>query len=445
MRAAWPLGLVVAAGVALSMACGLLPGGSSGSAASANATVPVQRETFSVSVKARGELESEQASPIAVPKVPTGALKVKELAPEGTMVEEGQVIVVFDDSQLNIELANHTASFRSSNRRIDKTDIERGMEAGSVLTDRQVAEMEQAWAAEFQLQDEDIYSQLEILGAALDMATAEERIVFADAKLLLRGEYYDIDKSILDVEKGQAEGKLERVQSSLGQLVLTAPIGGMVVYRKNWRGAMVTVGDTLWPGNIVMSIVDPTRTSLKVNIFEKDAAGVEENSPVQVRIDAFPAMAFAGTVRSIATLSRPIEQGSPVKYFEAVVALEQGDAVRLKPGMKGEAVILVKELTDAVVVPRAAVRGAEEETHVLISSAEGIRRQRVLLGAGDQVRVSVVAGLQGGEHILLGVQPDVELLPGDDLPAVVGEDKEEAPPPAAVGDESVAVETPGAS
>jgi HlyD family secretion protein len=445
MRLTWPIVLLTAGGIGLSVACGLLPGGSSGSAASANATVPVLRETFTVSVKARGELESEQASPIAVPKVPTGALKVKELAPEGTMVEEGQVIVVFDDSQLNIEMANHTASFRSSNRRIDKTNIEQGMEAGSVLTDRQVAEMEQAWAAEFQLEDEDIYSKLEILGAALDKSTAEERIIFADAKLLLRGEYYDIDKSILDVEKGQAVGKLERVQTSLGQLVLTAPIGGMVVYRKNWRGAMVTVGDTLWPGNIVMSIVDPTRTSLKVNIFEKDAAGVAENSPTQVRIDAFPATSFDGTVRSISKLSRPIEQGSPVKYFEAVVALEHGDAKRLKPGMKGEAVILVKELADAVVVPRAAVRGAEEETHVLVSSEAGIRMQRVSLGEGDQVRVSIVSGLQGGERILVGARPDGNLLPGDDLPPVDGEEKAADDPAPTAGDETVAVETPGAS
>lgn len=286
MRAARPLALLALGGIAMSTGCSLLPGGENTSA-SARATVPVLRETFSVAVKARGELESEQASPIAVPKVSTGALKVKELAPEGSMVEEGQVIVVFDESQLNIELANHTATFRSSNRRIDRTNIERGMEAGSVMTDRQVAEMERTWAAEFQLEDEDIYSQLEILGAALDMSTAGERILFANAKLLLRDEYYDIDESILAVEKGQAKDKLDRVESSLGQLVLTAPIGGMVVYRKNWRGATVTVGDTLWPGNIVMSIVDPTRTSLKVNIFEKDAAGVVENALTAVRIDAF--------------------------------------------------------------------------------------------------------------------------------------------------------------
>lgn len=147
----------------------------------------------------------------------------------------------------------------------------------------------------------------------------------------------------------------------------------------------------------------------------------------------------------MAKLSRPIEQGSPVKYFEAVISLDLGDARRLKPGMKGEAVILVKELPDAVVVPRAAVRGTEEETHVLIKRPDGIQHQLVRLGEGDQVRVSVLAGLQGGEDILLGERPDGELLPGDELPAATSEQAVAVSTPPATGDEGVAVETPGGS
>ena len=44
------------------------------------------------------------ASPVAVPRVPTGALKVRELVPEGSIVEPGQIVIVFDDTRLNIEL-----------------------------------------------------------------------------------------------------------------------------------------------------------------------------------------------------------------------------------------------------------------------------------------------------------------------------------------------------
>ena len=39
-----------------------------------------------------------------------------ELVPEGSIVEKGDIILVFDDTQLNIELSNHKASFSSADR-----------------------------------------------------------------------------------------------------------------------------------------------------------------------------------------------------------------------------------------------------------------------------------------------------------------------------------------
>ncbi len=77
----------------------------------------------------------------------------------------------------------------------------------------------------------------------------------------------------------------------------------------------------------------------------------------------------------------------------------------MKPGMKGEATILVAELPDAVVVPRSAVRGVESEIHVLVDDDGVVRRRLVSLGPGDQVRVSVLEGLDGSEQILLGEEP----------------------------------------
>ena len=188
-------------------ACGNLTGGG-GEATVATAAIPVVRIDLEISVRATGELEAENASPIAVPRVPTGAMSVKEVAAEGSIVEEGDVILVFDDSQLNIELDNHMATFRSTGRRVDRTRIDWGIEEGSIGAMRGVAELELGFASEFQLEDESIYSQLEILETTLKKDYADEKILFADGKLLLKGEYYDIDERILNVEKGQVQGKV---------------------------------------------------------------------------------------------------------------------------------------------------------------------------------------------------------------------------------------------
>lgn len=387
-------------------------------------TVTAVRADLELTVPAKGYLEATKASPVAVPRVPTGAMKVKELVPEGSIVEEGDIVLVFDDTQLNIELSNHKASFRSADRRIERTQIQAAIESGSIEVMRQVAELERDKVTSFKIDDESIYSKLEILEEEVRKTEAEETILFADASLLLRGEYYDIEERILDVEKGQVAGKIGRVETSLGNLVLRAPIGGLIIYKKNWRGATVAVGDTLWPGNVVMSIVDPASTALNAFVLEKDAAGLVAGSPATISVDARPGRAFEGRVTTIAEISRPIEADSPVKYTEVTIEIDHGDPSLLKPGMKGEARIVTGSLDDAIVVPRSALRGEPESPFLLLENGGTPEKRPVSLGPGNLVLVSVTDGLEGGERVLLG-----------------GEEPEETPEEPAAEDDSTQVAT----
>ncbi len=390
--------------------CGVLGGGSRETPPVAVTAEPTSLE---IVVPAKGELEATQASPIAVPRVPTGALKVKELVEEGTIVEQGEIVVVFDDTQLAIELGNHRASFRSTDRRIDRTQLQSTIESGSIEVMKEVAEIERDNVEAFEIADETIYSRREILEDEVRLDNAHETILFADASLLLRGEYYDIEERILGVEKDQVKGRIDRVEYSLGSLVLKAPIGGLVVYRKNWRGSSVAVGDTLWPGNLIMSIVDPASAALKGYVLERDAAGLAAGAEATVTVDARPERVFQGRVATIAEIARPIERGSPVKYCEVRIEITAGDPALLKPGMKGEARIRLGRVEDAVVVPRSAVRGQPDAPFVLVQGPRGGERRPVQLGPGDLVRVSVTEGLAGGERVLLG-GPDGEAPPAPD-------------------------------
>ncbi len=401
--------------------CAALPWPGSETEATQGMTVTAVRTDLELSVPAEGYLEALKASPIAVPQVPTGAMKVKELVEEGSIVQKGDVVIVFDDTQLNIELDNHRASFRSADRRIDRTQIQSDIESGSIEIMRQVAELERDNVEAFKIVDEDIYSRLEILEEQVRKREADETILFADVSLMLRGEYYEIEERILDVEKEQVAGKIGRVETSLGNLVLRAPLGGLIIFKKNWRGATVAVGDTLWPGNVVMSIVDPSSTALNAFVLEKDAAGVQEGAAASVTVDARSERAFEGTVKTITEISRPIERDSPVKYTEVMISISDGDPELLKPGMKGEARIVTGRLEDAVVIPRSAVRGQPDMEFVLVEGAGGAYERRpISLGPGDLVRVSVTRGLDGGERLLLGGEspvPEEPAEPGIETPA----------------------------
>jgi multidrug efflux pump subunit AcrA (membrane-fusion protein) len=399
-RGRW--GLLLLAAAASPPGCSGLLGSGDPEEAAAVVSVAAVRSDMEFAVPATGYLEAIQASPIAVPQVPTGALKVKQVVDEGSIVEKGDVVVVFDDTQLTIELDNHKASFLSTNRRLNRNDLQSDIESGSIEVMKEVAEMERDNVEAFAIADESIYSRLEILEQGVRKDEAEGTIVFADISLLLRGQYYDIEERILRVERGQVQGNIDRLGTSLGNLVLKAPLGGLVIYKKNWRGGSVQVGDTLWPGNVILSIVDPASTLLSAFALEKDAAGIEEGAAATVRVDARPERVFSGRVKSVAEISRPIERNSPVKYTEVRIAIEGGDPALLKPGMKGEAWISIGRVASAIVVPRSALRTDGEAHYVLVEGPRGSERRPVVPGVGDQVRVSIAEGIQEGERVILG-------------------------------------------
>lgn len=375
-------------------------------------TVTVMRADLEVLVPAEGALEATKASPVAVPRVPTGALKVKEIAPEGSTVAPGDVVVVFDESQLEVELTNQRATFRSAERRLDRNDLQGTIEKGAIAVMKTTAQLESEHVDEFAADDPEIYSKIEMLRDEVRKVEAQETIVYADAGLRLRGEYYDIEERILGVEKGQAEGRIGRAETSLAQLVLKAPLGGMVVYKKNWRGASAGVGDTLWPGNVIMSIVDPAVVALKAYVLEKDAPLVSPGTPATVVVDAWPEREFAAKVRSVADMASPIERGSPVKYVEVMLDLDEGDAERLKPGMKGRARVRAGEAKGALLLPRAALRGTPEAPSVLVATPDGEVERPVKLGIGDAVRVVVLEGVAEGERVVVGEAPGGAAEPG---------------------------------
>ncbi|GAB4222747.1 MAG: efflux RND transporter periplasmic adaptor subunit [Acidobacteriota bacterium] len=399
MSPARPGRAVLAAGVAALLAgCG----GDSGDPGDAVA-VPVVRASLELTVPAEGELEAFKASPIAVPRVPTGALQVKDLVPEGSIVAPGDVLVVFDDSQLVIDRDNHKASFLSASRRITSTELESDIEEGKLEAVREISSIERDSAEKFLITDEEVYSLKEILESRLREREAAATVVYADAAVQLKDEFYDIEERILDVERGQAADKLRRVQTSLANVVLRAPIGGLVVYRKNWRGGTIGIGDTIWPGNVVMMIVDPGTTGMLGFVHERDAAGIAVGAPARVTVDALPGREFEGTVERIAEVSRPIRADSPAKFSEVRIRLAVDDAATLKPGMKARARIVVGRLDDTLVVPRAAIRGDSERPWVLVATADGTTERRdVRLGGQDAVKAGVLEGLEEGERVLLG-------------------------------------------
>jgi len=374
-------------------------------------TMAIQPRDFTIRISAQGELQSSESMTIAVPFVPVQRLRIADVVADGRHVNKGDVLVEFDPAELDLEMLEHKSSLEAANQKITKGELASGTEKTDISKDKRIAELELQKINEFLPKDEKIYSRRQIIEGQLDKEFTEQKLVFADARLSLKGKVYTLDEAILLLERQQANSKIGQVERALTSLKLVSPASGIVVYTNPdffFGGFSIQPGRTVWIGQTLFSLVNPDKMEAKCFVLEKDAGELKKDQTVTVSLDPFPGVTFAGRVKSIDNLARPIDRDSPVKYFQTVVSLDKNDVNLMKPGVKLKAEISATSLPSVIVVPRSAVVKKDADYFVYVVSGAGQYEQvKVKLGAGDLIQVVVTEGLQAGQTLALN-PPDVK-------------------------------------
>lgn len=374
-------------------------------------TTIIQPQKFSLNIQANGELQSAESLTVGVPNVPVRRLRIASVVADGRPVNKGDVLVEFDPTELDLKALEHRSELEMAVQKLSRGEMAGSVEKTDVLKDKKIAELELEKINEFLPRDEQIYARRQIIEGRLDKEYTEKKIVFAEAKLQLKGKVYSLDEAILMLEKGQAAAKISQAEKGLASLKLLSPASGIVVY--NDPGFFFG-GYTLMPGRVVyvgmplFHLVNPGRMEAKCFVLEKDAGELRPDQPVTVTLDPFPGVEFTGKVKSIDKLARPIDRDSPVKYFQTIVALDKTDPNLMKPGVKLKARIKAGEIESAIVVPRSAV--VKKDAEFIAYTQSGPNRFEpvsIELGQGDLIQVVVTKGLEPGQVLALN-PPDVK-------------------------------------
>jgi RND family efflux transporter MFP subunit len=303
------------------------------------------------------------------------------------------------------------SNLNMANQKITKGELGSNVEKTDIVKDKRIAELELQKINEFLPRDASIYSRRDIIEGQLNKEFSEKKLVFADARLLLKGKVYTLDEAILLLEKQQANTKIGQIERAFTSLKLISPASGIVVYNNPeffFGGFSIQPGRTVWIGQSLFSLVNPDKMEAKCFVLEKDAGELRADQPVTVTLDPFPGREFTGKVKTIDNLARPIDQGSPVKYFQVIVSLDKTDPNLMKPGVKLKAQIRAGELKSVIVVPRSAVVKKDSDFAVYVRKApEQFEAVKVKLGQGDLIQVVVTEGLQAGQELALN-PPDVK-------------------------------------
>ncbi|MFK0206664.1 efflux RND transporter periplasmic adaptor subunit [Agrobacterium sp. NPDC090283] len=211
-----------------------------------------------------------------------------------------------------------------------------------------------------------------------------------------------LDKAKSDVAVKTARLQSLSAQADIARLALRnaeihAPFSGTVTRRLAEAGSRVGADGEL------LTLVDTNVLEAKVLVATRDVPRVARGQTAELEIDGLGGQIVKGTVERISPVA---EDGTRVVAVYVRLANRDG---QLWGGMFASGNILLREKSDALVVPAIALRKDETGYHVLKVQDGYLRRQTVAVGPrwnGGSL-IEIAAGLTDGETILTAPLPEL--------------------------------------
>jgi len=361
----------------------------------------VERETFTRTVSADGNLRSVRSTPIVVSGLAQGPLKIGWLASDGAHVKKGDVVVQFDPTEMEKSLLDGRADRDTAESKILKREVEAVAAVKGSERDAKVARLELDVAQTFQPKDPEIFSRVAIIESEIDQKLAQHRLTHAQGSRESKETLARTDVELLTIERRKAELKMRRARQGLAALEVEAPHDGLVIFRRDNQGNVPKEGDLVWSRQPLADIPDLSEMEAEVFVLEADAGGLAADAPARVVLDSRPDVPYAARVKRVDNLPKPRLRGLPVQYFAVVLALERTDPAAMKPGQRVRATLTVDEKAAVLAIPRQAVFQRDDRSIAYRRSGGRFEPVDVTLGAFSLGRVVIESGLSVGDEIAL--------------------------------------------
>lgn len=259
-------------------------------------------------------------------------MKIIGLLEHGSIVNAGDSIIQLDpaevnklilnwESNLETELANlETLKVTQENQRNELNSNMKNELASYELKKIEVA------ATRFEAERIKRIKELEFKQTEIRLAKEKQRIrlneIIAANNL-----------KIQEIKVKQIEEQIKNAYGILPRLTIRTPISGVFQIGKSRRtGALLKVGDEVYPSNVMGSVPDLEWMKVDTHVNETDFLKIKTGQKVRVRLDALPEVAFDGEVAYIGRLCHPKDEKSRQKVFDVEIKMLSSDE-RLKPGM----------------------------------------------------------------------------------------------------------------
>jgi multidrug resistance efflux pump len=371
----------------------------------------------------RGEVRARRTVPITAPRS-AGDLQIVFLAASGAAVKAGDVVIRFDTSTAERQLAEKRSALREAEAEIQRSRADNTISAQATRSD-QTKRRYDVDRAKLDVSISEVVSRLDAEKAAISLGAAEQRAREAAVKVTANEATSRASMGALERRREKALADVQLEETRLAALTLKAPADGVVTLGMNWRAGGPfaqrewRTGDRAWAGAgiaqlpvveslYVLARVDETdRGSLKAGLDADVEVQAVGNRPVPARITGFSALA-------------KVEFGPiwpPPRLFDVQLDLVTPNAA-MRPGMTATIKIRRDKVPGALLVPtralfpptsRASTAGSGSGTpaEVFVLGARGFERRSVRVARRGPDKSAIADGVKPGEKVALEIPEEI--------------------------------------
>lgn len=279
-----------------------------------------------------GEVYARRSAALMPPAIDRlWQFNITQMAPDGSPVKEGDMVVAFDSSEIARQLGEKQTQLEAKRRELEKLDLDLAERTRNeeLATAQARAEVEKAQRKTEQPQE--LVAALEYGKLIEERRRAERRAALAERRERLAAEQRRQERRLTAAELAQLEADVARLQSSLAALNLPAPRSGVMMHRSNWNNEKFDVGSQVWRGQTVAEIPDTATLAVRAELPERDLLRVAVGAPARIVVEGGGGGVHRGRVATIGRAVRSKSQVQPIPVLDLDIELDD-PGTRLRPG-----------------------------------------------------------------------------------------------------------------
>jgi RND family efflux transporter MFP subunit len=270
-----------------------------------------------------------------------------------------------------------------------QTDYDKIAWAGDVGQTREALALEQATIAyenalaAYNLQTNPSDSQLSPLMAQLTQAELTLALAIQP--------FREIDFEIARTGIEQAESALAVANLGLDETTIEAPFDGVIAE------VYITEGSTVGTqGSVVLEVSKEVEVSIEVE--ESRIGQVFKGQNASLQVTAYPGQEFPAAVTSVA----PVADKDTRTFTVKITPVDEEGLLR--SGMYANALVLIEEMKDTLLVPRDAVTEVNGQSSVYVVDGNMVEQRTVTTGLTNDGQIEITSGLEAGETVVIAGQ-----------------------------------------